>query len=309
MSQRSAPSGQQWPIRHGDHQAVVVEVGGGLRSYTVAGEDVLDGYPVGEMVASGRGQILAPWPNRIADGRYDFGGHANQLALSEPATRTAIHGLVRFANWVVAEQGVDHAVMAHRLHPQPGYPFLVDLRATYELGADGLAVTFALTNRGDTPAPIGVGAHPYVRLGPGAIDGLELRVPARSSYVADDRGIPTAGRSVDGTPHDFRVARPIGDTRLDTGFADLTPDDDGRTVVELSEPPSGRRVQVWLSEGFGYLMLFTGDTVGDPARRRQGLAVEPMSCAPNAFQSGDGLVVLDPGDTYEAAWGISAMGF
>ena len=76
----------------------------------------------------------------------------------------------------------------------PGYPFLVDLRAAYQLGADGLAVTFTLTNRGDSPAPIGVGAHPYVRLGPGAIDRLELHVPVRSSYVTDDRGIPTARR-------------------------------------------------------------------------------------------------------------------
>jgi len=302
------PSGQQIELASGDQRAVVVEVGGGLRSYTVAGEDVLDGYAVGEMVSSGRGQILAPWPNRLADGRYDFGGRTNQLAVSEPATRTAIHGLVRFANWTVAEQGVDHVVMAHRLHPQPGYPFLLDLRAAYRLDGGGLGVTLSLTNRGDSPAPVGVGAHPYVRLGAGGIDGLELRVPARSWYPTDDRGLPAARQAVEGTPYDFRSGRRIGEIRLDTAFADLIRGGDGRVAVELTEPGGGRAVRVWL-DGFDYLMVFTGDTLADPARRRQALAVEPMSCAPNAFRSGDGLSVLAPGEVRAASWGISTAGF
>jgi len=303
------PSGQQVELVRGDQRAVVVEVGGGLRSYTVAGEDVLDGYPVAEMATSGRGQILAPWPNRLADGRYDFDGRTNQLGLTEPATGTAIHGLVRFANWTVAEQGVDHAVMAYRLHPQPGYPFLLDLRAAYLLDADGLQVTLTLTNRGGSPAPIGVGMHPYVRLGAGAIDRLELRVPASSWYRTDDRGIPTGRLAVEGTPQDFRMTRRIGDTRLDTAFADLLRGGDGRAVVELGEPGGGRTLRVWVDTGFRHLMLFTGDTVADASRRRQALAVEPMSCAPNALRSGDGLEVLAPGAAYEASWGITAVGF
>jgi len=302
------PSGQQVELVHGDQRAVVVEVGGGLRTYTVAGEDVLDGYAAGEMVTSGRGQILAPWPNRLADGRYEFGGHTYQLDLSEPAARTAIHGLVRFANWTVAEHGADHVLMAYRLHPHPGYPFLLDLAAGYHLGAEGLAVTLTLTNRGDAPAPVGVGAHPYVRLG-GGIDQAELRVPADSWYRTDDRGIPTERLPVHGTPYDFRGARPIGGTKLDTAFTGLLLDRDGRAVVELAEPGGGRCVRVWLGSGVRYLMVFTGDTLSDSARRRQGLAVEPMSCAPNAFQSGDGVEVLAPGQTYEASWGISTAGF
>jgi aldose 1-epimerase len=68
------PSGRQFEIALGDQRVVVVEVGGGLRSYAVGGADVLDGYEVGGACTSGRGQVLIPWPNRIGQGSYEFGG-------------------------------------------------------------------------------------------------------------------------------------------------------------------------------------------------------------------------------------------
>ena len=61
-----APSGEQITIGAGDQQAVVVEVGGGLRSYSAGGRELVDGYRADEMSSSGRGQVLIPWPNRLA---------------------------------------------------------------------------------------------------------------------------------------------------------------------------------------------------------------------------------------------------
>ena len=49
-------------------------------------------------------------------------------------------------------------------------------------------------------------------------------------------------------------------------------------------------------------MLFPGDLLADVNRRS--LGIEPMTCAPNAFQSGDGLITLEPGESFAAAWGI-----
>ena len=69
-----APSGEQIEITAGDQQAVVVEVGGGLRSYSAGGRDLVDGYGADEMSSSGRGQVLIPWPNRLQDGSYEFDG-------------------------------------------------------------------------------------------------------------------------------------------------------------------------------------------------------------------------------------------
>ncbi len=101
MASAPAPSGEQVEIAHGDQRAVVVEVGGGLRSYSAAGRAVLDGYEADEMSTSGRGQLLIPWPNRVRDGSYEFDGQHHQLALDDPAEQDAIHGLVRWAAWKV----------------------------------------------------------------------------------------------------------------------------------------------------------------------------------------------------------------
>ncbi len=283
----------------------MVEVGGGLRTYTVEGHDVLDGYGPDERCTGGRGQSLIPWPNRVAGGRYRFGGQDHQLDLSEPGRSNAIHGLVRWANWSPVEQADDGVVMAYLLHPQPGYPFTLALRLSYALTETGLTVGLAATNLGTSPLPFGAGAHPYLTLGTPVIDSLVLRAPASTWLRTDDRQIPAGTEQVDGTPYDFRSPRPIGDTALDTGYADLERDDDGRARVEVATADGSRAVTLWMGTAYRWLMLFTGDSLNPASKRRTGLAVEPMTCPPNAFQTGEGLVVLQPDETFSGEWGIT----
>lgn len=302
---RVSASGGQVVIQHGEHRATVVEVGGGLRSYTVGGEDIIDGYDEAEMCPSGRGQALLPWPNRIADGRYEFGGNQEQLPLTEPSRANAIHGLTRFASWAVKEAGVDGVTMTHRLYPQPGYPYLLDLGIDYRLDGSGLTVTMTAVNVGDAPCPFGAGAHPYLRVGSGGIDDLVLRCPAATWFEADERGIPRARRDVEGTAVDFRSPRAIGATLFDTAFTDLARGDDGRALVVLAAPDGSRRVVVWCGPEFTDLMLYSGDTLGQVDRRRRSLAIEPMTCPPNAFQSGEGVITLTPGAAFRGSWGIA----
>jgi aldose 1-epimerase len=290
------PSGLQVEIRSGDHAAWIVEVGGGIRRYAAAGVDVLDGYAEDAICHSGRGQLLLPWPNRIADGRYAFAGSERQLALTEPQTRNAIHGLVRWANWTVADRAADRVTMAYALHPQPGYPHALDLRVEYLLDGRSLAATIGATNVGDAPCPFGAGVHPYLAVPGPTVDDAVLRAPGRTRFDSDERGIPTRREPVDGTAFDFREPRAIGTTVLDTCFTDLERDPDGRARVRLGD------TVVWFDEAYPYVMLFTGDPLADVARRS--LAVEPMTCAPNAFQSGDGLLVLEPGESFSGSFGI-----
>ena len=139
------PSGKQIELRAGDQRVVVVEVGAGLRSYTVGDREVLDGYGADEMANAGRGQVLIPWPNRIEDGAYEFCGSWHHLPLTEPEARNAIHGLVRWVSWSVAERDDDRVVLEHTLHPQPGYPFSLALSIEYSLSDDGLQVTSKAT--------------------------------------------------------------------------------------------------------------------------------------------------------------------
>jgi aldose 1-epimerase len=301
-----APSGEQFEIRQGSMRAIVVEVGGGLRRLQIGDRDLLDGYGEAEMAGAGRGQVLIPWPNRIRDGRYTFRGTEYQLPLTEPAKHNASHGLVRWASWHVAERADDSVTMAHRLYPSPGYPFIPDVTVSYSLSDRGLTVSTRAVNSGDAACPFGAGFHPYLRLNAGSIDRLTLRVPASTYLVADDRQIPVGREPLAGTELDFQNPRPIGATVLDTAYCDLERDGSGRASIQLQDAESSRTVDLWMDGSYRYLMVFTGDTLPVPSRRR-GLAIEPMTCAPNAFASGDGLLVLEPGEVFEASWGISAV--
>jgi len=295
------PSGEQFEIARAGQTAVVVEVGGGLRTYSVEGRDVVDGYGADQMATAGRGQVLIPWPNRLQDGRYEFDGRHHQLPLNELGHSNAIHGLVRWATWHVRERDAHRIVLGHLVHPQPGYPFSLEVAIEYELSDSGLTVRTTATNVGAEPCPYGGGAHPYLTCGTPTVDGISLRVPARTVLRSDDRGIPVGVVPVEGTELDFRVGRELGDTKLDHGFTDLDRDEAGVARVEVVGGVDAG-VTLWLDESYRYVMVFTGD---HPDVNRRGLAVEPMTCAPNAFRSGDGLIRLEPGASVSSAWGIS----
>jgi aldose 1-epimerase len=293
-------SGEQIGIRRGDQRAVVVEVGGGLRAYSAGDRELLDGYRADEMSTSGRGQVLLPWPNRIKDGSYEFDGRRHQLPINDVEEEDAIHGLVRWAAWRVGEHEPHRVVMQHLIHPQPGYPFSLSVGIDYFLSDEGLRVTTTATNVGAEPCPYGCGAHPYLSLGT-QVDAVTLRAPGRTVLLSDERGIPVGSESVEGTDYDFRRPRPIAATRLDNAFTDLERDGDGRARVSLSDPGGGS-LTLWVDEAYAYLMLFTGDPLPDVSRRS--LAVEPMTCPPNAFRTGDALIRLEPGGSFTSSWGI-----
>jgi len=302
------PSGRQHHLVRGNQRVTVVEVGGAVRTYTVGERHVLDGFPLDRSCTGARGQPLVPWPNRLRDGRYSFGGEELQLPLTEPEKSNAIHGLVRWANWRTVEQTDERVAMEHVLHPRPGYPFTLALRLDYALDDDGLCVRLEATNVGASPLPYGAGAHPYLTLGTPTIDGLVLRAPGARWMAADDRQIPVSTDSVDGTPYDFRSPRPIGDAVLDTAYADLARGSDGRAVVELATEDGSRRVTLWMDRAFRYLMLFTGDTLDVEDERRRSLGVEPMTCPPNAFATGEAVQELEPEEMSSAAWGVVPSG-
>jgi aldose 1-epimerase len=299
----TSPSGEQIELERGSQRVVVVEVGAGIRSYSADGRSVLDGYEAGDLITSGRGQVLIPWPNRLQDGSYEFDGNRYQLALTEPEHGNAIHGLVRWAGWTVAEREPQRVVMTHALHPQPGYPFALALAIEYELTEAGLAVRTTATNVGSARCPYGAGAHPYLTLGTSTVDSLSLHVPGRRLLEPDERGLPIGTTDVVGTEYDFSSPRSIRQTKLDHCFTALERDEDGLARVRLFDPEGERAVELWVDETYRYLMLFTGDTRADVARRS--IAVEPMTCPPNAFRSGDDLIVIEPGETVSSTWGIS----
>jgi aldose 1-epimerase len=295
------PTGEQWTIGHGPFEATVVEVGGGLRTFTRDGVDLVAGYAADEPCASGRGQQLMPWPNRIRGGRYTFEGTEHQLSVTEVARGNASHGLVRWTLWELVELEDDMVTVGYRLHPQPGWDHFLDLRTTYVLDDTGLIVTTAARNVGMSAAPFGYGAHPYLAIGESLLPDVELRIPAATWLEVDELLLPRATHPVDGSELDFREPRPVGDVRLDTAFTDVERDDDGmwRCTVTAAD----RATTLWADAAFPWLQVFTA--IAEDRKGEVGIAVEPMTCPADAFNSGDGLVVLGPGEEWTGTWGIS----
>ena len=296
-------TGSQYEISAGGYRATVTELGAGLRELSHHGVPAIASFGAGELPPGAAGQLLVPWPNRVDGGRYAVGGQQYQLDLSEPAAGNAIHGLTRWVSWAVTGHDLGRVRLELRLPGRTGYPFFLELAAEYRLTAEtGLSVTVTARNTGSHPAPYGLGAHPYLTTGAAAVDECELTLPAGQWLPADARGIPAGpAQEVAGTPLDFRTARAIGATSVDHAFTGLSRDADGRAWAGLAS--GGRRVALWAGEGFGWLQVFTGDLL-DEAHRRRALAVEPMTCPPNAFASGTDLLMLPPGGTASRTWGI-----
>jgi aldose 1-epimerase len=303
MTESASLTGTQHDIAAGDYRATVTQLGAGLRRLSYRGQPVISEFEADELPPHGSGQLLLPWPNRIDHGRYFAGGTSHQLDLSEPATGNAIHGLTRWDGWQVATSAADRVELGLQLLGRPGYPFCLELRASYAVTqADGLAVTVTARNTGGSPAPYGTGSHPYLRASAGLVDDCELRLPASRWLPADARGIPAGPpQEVTGTPYDFRDGRIIGGSVLDHAFTELTAGADGRVWTVLTGPDI--EIAMWAVAGYRWLQVFTGDPLGPDARRRA-LAVEPMTCPPNAFVTGVDLLMLAPGEAVSHSWGL-----
>ena len=297
------PSGEQFELVHGEQRATVVEVGGGLREYSVGGREVLEPYPRMAICDGAHGTPLIPWPNRLGGGRYSFEGVERQLALTEPARRNAIHGLMRWRPWRALLREPSRVVMAARLHPRPGYPFMLDLEIAYELDEAGMSVTTTALNVGAGACPYGAGQHPYLSPGEGRrIDECTLTLGADTRITVDDAsGLPCGREPVAGTELDFAAPRSLDGARLDLALTDLHRGDSGVALARLAAP-DGSIAELWADEHHPVIQLYTGDTLS-AARRRRGIAVEPMTCPPNAFQSGEGLIRLEPGESVSTRWG------
>jgi aldose 1-epimerase len=299
-------TGTQYEISAGDYHATVTELGANLRSLRLGDTPLIAGYEADQVPPAGAGELLVPWPNRVDRGRYSFGGQDLQLDLSEPAVGNAIHGLTRWASWQLVATAGDNVELGLRLLGRPGYPFCLELRALYRLSAtDGLEVTVEARNAGSRPAPYGTGQHPYLRASAGPVDECALKLPAGRWLAADDRGIPVGEpQDVAGTEFDFREGRLIGSTKLDHALTGLTRDQAGRAWAGLTGPTA--TLALWAGEGYNWLQVFTGDALG-PDRRRQALAVEPMTCPPNALVTGIDLLTIEPGARVAHRWGLQAI--
>ena len=253
------PSGEQITLAHGDFSAVVTEVGATLRSFRARGEPVIWEFPEDEIASGGRGQVLAPWPNRLEDGSYRFGetpARRRSTSRSDSTRSTASCGGCRGRSRSAPRHG---RCSRASIHPQPAYPFRVRLELDYSLGDDGLEVVCAATNTGLDPAPFGLGFHPYLVAGAGGIDEAEIRLVAERRLLLDAAAYPTGEEPVAGSTFDLD-GRGVDRASSSTTATPASPSGaDGRWHACLEAP--GRRSELWADAAFAYAMCFTGDSL------------------------------------------------
>ena len=293
-------TGQQTTLTHGDQVATIASLGAALRIYTVGGRDVVLPYGEDEFPPAFAGMVLAPWPNRLRDGQYTFGGEDLQVAVSEPDRGTALHGLASFQYWTVASATDTSVTLTFDLAPSPGYPFQLALATTYTLSDAGLAITTEARNVGSSALPYGVGFHPWFAPGGTALDECTLQLTAGQNVTVDERLLPTGAVPVAGN-FDIREPRSLAGVAFDDAWVAPALDEDGLSWARLGWA-DGSTVEIWADSEAKAWQVCTGDQVD--AIRRAGVAIEPMSCIADAFRTGDDLVTLQPGESHSLTWGV-----
>ena len=288
MMDRGA-SGREIVLQAGDYEARIVTVGAGLGGLRYRGHELVVPHGVNECPPGYLGKVLMPWPNRVAGGSYSWEGTSYDLPIDEPAFGTSLHGFVVFQEWDIVEADSSSALLRTLIAARYSYPWTLLASARYSLDAEaGLSIELSATNIGEGTAPYGVGFHPYLAVDDAQTDDLELTNPASIIYEADASMIPVASHDVADFGLDFRSPARIGTSQLDHAFAGLP---EGMWTVTLRDPTTG--VGVSLSSEARWLQVYSADYIG-----RVGVAVEPMSCPPNAFNSGTDVVALAPGQTH-----------
>ena len=306
----NSPTGLQFELDAttslGEARAVITEVAASLRTLSIGGIDLTEPYPTDVVPPFGDGIVLVPWPNRIEDGRWLLDGAEQQLDLTEPELGNALHGLLRDRPYTVADRTDSSVTLAATVFPTRGYPFQLDTTVRYELVDDGLRVTHGVNNVGGASAPVAIGTHPFLRLGDVPLDELVLTVAAGTRFETDARLNPLSENAVDGTAFDLRAGRLVADLDLDDAFGAVTPVDGvSRHRLTASD---GRFVELWQEAEFGYVQVFTTRIFPKDGALGRAIAVEPMTAPPNAFNTGQGLRWLEPGETWSLSWGIRYSG-
>jgi aldose 1-epimerase len=301
-------------LSFGHQRAVLSPWGASLRRYFSLEDggrptDIVWGYSGGAHKKGGQGDVLIPFPGRVAQGRYSFDGQVLQLERNDKEGPNAIHGFVRALPWTAQQIGSNEVAFDVRLdaaiYGPRGYPFSLAIQVTYSLNARGLSCSFAVQNLGRQTAPVGVGFHPYFTVGTALVDDAEARIPAAGYLEFDERLAPT-GRIIDanGTEWDHRDYRRVGTRRFNHCFVGLERDAEGMATASLRRQGSGRSIDIVMDRSYSAIVVYTGDAIaGAP---RQALAIEPMTCATDALNHPEwGLKRLLPDDTFTGRYTIT----
>lgn len=261
---------------------------------------IVDGHQDPCALFAYRGTVLAPWPNRLAQGQWQWEGETFNADINEPATNSALHGLLAKSTFAIAACSDTHVEFVHVMPACPAYPQPLEIRVTYTLGPTGLASRITARNIGTHRAPVGLGVHPYLSA-PGLVDDLTLCIPAAQAPQFDLQWNELSRLPVADSVLDFRVPRKLGTQDIDAAWTGLERDTNGQIAVRVMRP-DGIEVTMWAGETCRWIVVYTGHTLPAPDTRRS-IAIEPMTCSANALRTGVDLDILEPEEAVSLDWG------
>ncbi len=228
--------------------------------------------------------ILFPFPNRIKEGKYTFGGKSYQIPVANQVH--AIHGFAIAAKWDVVEHGsaADGAFVVGRYHLAEHSPEMrklwpadAILTVRHALAGRKLEMTVTVANPTDLDLPYGFGIHPYFRLPFASKDTAKGRVilPASESWALEGY-LPTGDRRPVDPRLDFRRGQPMKGLKLDDVLAGLAFEGD-RCVCRLVDDELGAEFRLSIDRHFRELVVFT------PPQDETLIAVEPYTQTTDAI--------------------------
>ena len=241
------------------------------------------------------GSVLAPWPNRIKDGRYSFNDEMFELPINEKSKNNALHGLVAHSDWQPVSSSGSSITLEHILDMPKIYPGKLKLQIKYEFIDNYLEIKIDALNIGNKKAPYGVSIHTYFVAGQNLKNNqLFLQLPSSEFMQVDlERLLPLGIEKVDSTEFDFRILKQISNLFIDHAFkadTDLPP-----RVRLINESKLG--VELEFDESTKWIQVHTADRDGKEDAR-MAIAIEPMSCPPDAFNSALDLITLEPNERH-----------
>jgi aldose 1-epimerase len=272
---------------NGTSIAVISPLGGAICQLLVNDFEIVPQFSLSDPLALRYGHVLAPWPNRLEDGSFDFRGTSYRFENLD-AQQNLNHGFLSGKTLEVRSHKSDSLVLGYRFGEHPSYPFEIDLEIHYRLTDSALEVSAKATNLG-VDAPFAIGFHPYFLTG----DDFQLSANFTSQSVQDQRMLPVGEKAISGI--DLTELSPELQT-LDHCFW-------GADQVLLVRP--GGKVLIEAQENMPYFMLYRPDRL--LAESGPVVAIEPQSAKANVLKNDIESVVLPAGQTRHFRFAIRKL--
>jgi aldose 1-epimerase len=275
-------------LQAGDVTAAIEPQRGASLAYLRDGAlSLLRETPAGETDERGFAALpLIPFSNRIRGAQFIFDGRTYTIARDAEDPRHALHGTARFYPWEVLDRRETSLCCRLDYTPQNfDWPFAYRALQTFRLRPDGLHVRMRIENTGETPAPAGLGWHPYFVRVPGtALNFDALYVWEKDAADIPDHAVPDAGR------FNFSRTHVLDEAAIDNDYGGWG----GKVRVTA---PGRPRLRLSASPAFTHLVLFT--PAGKPFFAAEPVSHRPDAIHPNGDPRDAGMCILAPGEALE----------